>query len=186
MVLCAVYAALMTIVFYFTGSDDLSNNIITSIRYAAVFEVIILSVLLFLWEYIWKFFPKLNKLLFPNINGTWDAEIHYEWNGKKDMKEGRAIIKQNFINLSIEFITNQSETETLIVQPKRNAESGRLQLYYIYRTIPNNSTAAQQNSYMGTAILKFDPDNNCLLQGNYFTDRDTKGVFKLSLNKKNT
>ncbi len=178
-VLSAMYGALLAILFAVRDTNDLSENLISSLRFAAIYEVIIFIILISGWSYLWKWFPKLNDLIFPDIRGVWDVEIHWKWGDKKGIKEGRAHIKQNAIRLSMELITDESESETLVVQPKRNQESGRLKLYYIYRNTPKNIGNNSIQPHIGTAILKFDPANISVLEGNYFTDRDTKGVFKL-------
>ncbi len=149
------------------GVTDISNNIVTSFRYAFVFELLILAIFVFGWRYIWKWFPQLNSWLFPDINGTWNAEIHWKWNKKTGVKKGEVHIKQTFISLSMELITDESESETLVVQPKRNSESERLQLFYIYRNTPSNTSSAKILPQIGTAILKFSPVDASVLVGNY-------------------
>ena len=178
-VLCAIYGALLAILFAASGPNDLSENLISSLRYAALYEILILGALLFGWRYLWKWFPALNEFIFPDIHGIWDVEIHWTWGDKTGVKKGKAYIKQSFIGLSMELITDESESETLVVQPRRNSESGRLQLFYIYRNIPKNIGKQSPQPHIGTAILKFDPIKISALEGNYFTDRDTKGIFKL-------
>lgn len=178
-VLGALYAASIILIFSFSGKD-LSFGV--AIRYATFFELIILVLFSFVWRYLWQWIPKLNEWLFPDINGLWDVEIHWIWQEKKGVKHGEVHIKQNIFTLSMELFTDESESETLVVQPKKNSESGRLHLYYIYRNEPKSTTPLE--SHIGTAILKFPPQNTSLLEGNYFTDRNTKGVLKLK--RKNT
>ncbi len=157
--LCVLYGALLAIIYAVTGASTLTENIISSFRYAVLFEMLVLGALLFGWGTLWKWFPLLNTLVFPDIRGLWDVEIHWVWDKKKGIKEGKVDIKQNFISVSIELFTDESESETLVVQPKRNPESGRLQLFYIYRNTPKNTASTQAKPHIGTAILKFDPVN---------------------------
>jgi len=176
--LAGFYTFLVVLLFTFS---DVSISLIDAFKYVALFELFISIIFLFGWEYIWKFIPPLNKWLFPNINGTWDVEIHWNLTKedkkiKKGIKKGEVFIKQNLLSLSMELITDESESETLAVQPKKNAESGRLQLYYIYRNTPQNN--GELKTHIGTAILKLSHKSNSLLEGNYFTDRNTKGILK--------
>lgn len=184
-VLASIYAALMVLVFTFSQIEDIQEKTLMAFRYAALFELVLLAIFMFGWRFIWKFFPKLNDILFPDINGTWNVEIHWSWNNKTGIKKGKLYIKQDFIKINMELITDESESETLTVQPKKNPESGRLHLFYIYRNIPKNSEHKIQ-PHIGTAILKSDPEKSSLLEGNYFTDRNTKGVFKLLNRAENT
>lgn len=172
-ILSVIYAVVLILIFSILGKD---LSLTSAIRNAAIFELTILLLFSFGWKYIWKCIPILNEWLFPDINGLWTVEIHWTWGEKKGIKKGEVIIKQNIFSLSMELITDESESETLVAIPKKNSESGRLQLYYIYRNIPKATTQLQ--SHIGTAILKFSPKNLSLLEGNYFTDRNTKGVLK--------
>ena len=176
----ALYAILLITALPFFNKDI---NITNILKYTASFELIIIYILFFGWKYIWKIFPKLNDWLFPNINGTWKVEIHWNWiqkdgTKKEGIKEGEVVIKQNFLTLSMELFTDESESETLVIQPKKNPTSGRLELYYIYRNTPIDKGDNKLQSHIGTAILKIAPHNNDMLQGNYFTDRNTQGLLK--------
>ncbi|WP_116645274.1 hypothetical protein [Salinivibrio sp. HTSP] len=177
-ILCIIYAVMLSLVFFLSGGD-LQNNIVQAFRYAAIYELIILALLTFGWRWIWKVIPVLNKWVFPDINGVWNVEIHWQWGDKEGVKEGKAHIKQDFLKISMEFLTDESESETLIVKPKKDPESGRPQIYYVYRNLPKNNGGNSSKPHTGAAILKFDPVDLSILEGNYFTDRNTKGMFKL-------
>ena len=179
--ICSILYAILivTLLPLFNISLDVTNIL----KYATIFEIIIILILLFGWRFIWEKIPKLNDWLFPDINGTWDVEIH--WNRKQEnetatngIKRGKVVIKQNFLTLSMELFTDESESETLVIQPKKNSDSGRLQFYYIYKNTPIDKGNDTLLPHIGTAILKVAPHNNHIMQGNYFTDRNTQGLLK--------
>lgn len=89
-----------------------------------------------------------------------------------------ATIKQDFLKLSMEVHSRDSDSETLLAQPKRDAESGRPLLYYIYRVIPKRTQGKNQVPYDRAAILKLLPTDHVGLQGNYFTDAKARGHFE--------
>lgn len=184
----AYFAAFYAVmVFFILSSSNIKTSIPAILKYTAFFEILILAIFLFVWKYIWKIFPKLNDWLFPDLNGTWDVNI--KWNRIKDdgteengeVDGGQIFIKQSFLNVSMELFTDNSESETLVVQPKKNSESGRLQLFYIYR-----NESKYNGSQIGTAILKISPHTNLILQGNYFTDKNTQGTFIFTRQNDNT
>ena len=177
-ILGVLYAVLLVLLFSFVQVDKTQNKILLAIRYASLFELFLVSIFLFFWRYIWKIIPILNDILFPDMNGDWDIEIHWNWKKKKGIKKGKIYIKQNFIKLSIDLITDESESETLMIQPKKHNESNLLQLYYIYRNTPKVNDK-ERTASIGTAILKSDPDKKYFLVGSYFTDSKTKGIFKI-------
>lgn len=171
-----------TIVFLFSVLN-IKISVLSVIKYTAIFELIVILVLMFAWKWIWNIFPVLNNWIFPNINGTWDVEIHWNWTQqdgaiKSGIKEGKVFIKQNFLTLSMELFTDESESEILVIQPKKNTESSRLNFHYIYRNTPKNNGSNKLPPHIGTAILKISPHTNTILEGNYFTDRNTQGVLK--------
>ncbi len=184
----ALYAAMIIILF---SAFSMQITVMSVIKYTAVFELIIILALTFGWKYIWRWFPALNDWIFPNINGTWNVEIHWNWTQtdgtiKNGIKEGKVFIKQNFLTLSMELFTDESESETLVIQPKKNTESSRLSFHYIYRNTPKNNGSTKLSPHIGTAILKISPHTNTILEGNYFTDRNTQGVLKFIKEEENT
>jgi len=84
----------------------------------------------------------------------------------------------------MELFTDESESETLVIQPKKNPDSGRLYFYYIYKNTPIDNGENRLKPHIGTAILKILANNNDILEGNYFTDRNTQGFLKFI--RKNT
>lgn len=134
------------------------------------------------WQYLWKWVPKLNQWLFPLIEGQWRMTIHWQREGATGTVTAQATIKQSFLKISMEVASGDSDSETLIAHPKKDAESGTPVLYYVYRVIPRLTHNQPGNAdYLGSAILKFHPRDQAVeLRGNYFTSAGTRGHFELS------
>ncbi len=66
-----------------------------------------------------------------------------------------------------------------MAKPKKDPESGRPLLYYVYRVVPKQLSNETGSSYEGAAILKFESTQTHSLRGNYFTSRKTVGHFVL-------
>ncbi|GLQ87710.1 Cap15 family cyclic dinucleotide receptor domain-containing protein [Dyella flagellata] len=133
------------------------------------------------WKYIWKKFPSLNQRFFPLLEGEWDMTIHWRQGQKCGVAKAKATIKQTFLAISMEVSADDSDSETLMAQPKKDAESGRPILYYVYRVTPKLKTEKSPAPYLGSAILRFFPANGVgQLKGNYFTSARTDGHFELS------
>lgn len=156
-------------------SSSVAENLSLALRGGALLNVLLLAMLYFGWRWIWRWFPKLNDWIFPDLNGTWNATIHWVWNGKKGIAKGEACVKQNFLSLSMEMNTDGSHSETLLAKPKKHAESGNPLIYYIYRNTPNLTSETSQPPHEGAAVLRVSPSDIKTLRGNYFTSRDTKG-----------
>jgi len=146
---------------------------------ALVLDLALLAVVHFLWRWLWIKFPILNTLLFPDLNGRWRMEIHWVSPETSGAVSAIATIRQDFLRISMEVVSDGSDSETLMARPKKDPESGRPLLYYVYRVVPKQVSANAGPSYEGAAILKFDSENLHSLRGNYFTSRKTLGHFVL-------
>jgi SMODS-associating 2TM, beta-strand rich effector domain len=132
------------------------------------------------WKRLWSWFPVLNTLVFPDINGSWKMRIHWQKADASGIARARAFIKQDLLRFSMEVSSEDSDSETLIALPRRDPESGRPLLYYVYRVVPKNIKAEAKPSYEGAAILRLSHSEKGEFSGNYFTSRWTTGHFELT------
>ena len=131
------------------------------------------------WRHLWRWFPALNDHLFPDWNGTWDVEIHWQWEGRAGTVSAQAEVKQSLLKLSINLQSERSDSETLSV-PKKHPESARPHLHYLYEARPTQGYQDDNPAHMGAAIFKPDLNNNDVLRGNYFTDRSSSGHYVMT------
>ncbi len=180
-IISMLYAILISFILYFVyeSESDVSEGISIAIKGATVLNFILLGIIYFGWRWLWKKIPILNSFLFPDLNGEWDMTIHWRWNGKGGVAQATAYIKQDFLKISMEVASEDSDSSTLLAKPQKDPESGRAILYYIYRNTPKLKDENDSSSYDGTAILKLDHNSTNLLEGNYYTDRLTTGHYKL-------
>jgi len=180
-----IYAVLVVLVLvsiqYFFGNPTVWFSIKIALGGAAILNLILLASIYIGWKWIWSTFPSLNTFLFPNLNGSWNMKIH--WNGLNDNRgivNADAIIKQNLLRISMEVSSEKSDSETMLAYPKKDPESGRPILYYIYRVIPKCTSDNLGDTYHGTAILKLSDSGINELRGNYFTSQKTQGYFVIT------
>src|SRR5207302_1380783 len=93
--------------------------------------------------------------------------------------KAKATIKQDFLRFSMEVASPKSDSLSLIAQPKKDPESGRSLLYYIYLVIPKDVGPNPSLAYHGAAILRFSETGGGQLSGNYWTSKRTSGHFEL-------
>ena len=144
-------------------------------------EITILFLLTIGWRTVWKVFPKLNEWIFPDLNGEWTAIINWTWNHNGDIKKGEkhgsVTIKQSILKFSIELKTDESESSTLVIKPFKDPESNRALVYYMYRSEQNRNSDADHTEHNGAAILKIPHGCFSIIEGNYFTDRNSFGRY---------
>jgi hypothetical protein len=141
------------------------------------FELLLVYLFASGWKKIWASFPSLNKHLFPDLNGEWEAKIYWNWDGNSGCKEGKVFIKQSFIKLSVDLVTDQSESKTLMVKPFKNPESDQAAFYYMYHCVSKATSYESKKDHQGAAILHLSHEDSNKMSGNYFTDRETFGHY---------
>lgn len=176
-----LYAAVM--VAFLSISYNTENTILENILFSLKGSMILNMILSFSfyigWRWIWRLFPSLNTILFPDLNGEWDMTIHWLSSKSEGTALAKAYIKQDILKISMEVISKDSESHTLLAKPKKDPESGRATLFYIYRNIPKRKNGNQNSPYDGTAVLKLGYNDINKLTGNYYTDRLTQGHYEL-------
>ncbi len=150
-------------------------RIISIAPWAALFVIWLISANWFS-RLIWAVCCKMNKSLFPDLNGSWEGEITTE-NGI--LIPARALVVQNLFKTRIDIHTATSRSATLETTP--SMELGQAKIYYMYRAFPKSPG---WSPYTGATIF----DVRCLnenksqvleLSGLYFTDRKSIGRVRL-------
>jgi hypothetical protein len=181
-VIYAVLIALAVAVSWKFG--DRSQTIWGSIGFAfsgaTALQLVLMGWFYFGWRLLWRCIPILNRLLFPDIGGKWNMEIHWHRQGLGGVIDAEATVRQDFLRISMEVRSPKSDSQTLIAHPKKDPESGTPLLYYVYLVTPRAVGADSGQPYHGAAILKFSETGGGQLTGNYWTSQQTSGHFRLS------
>ena len=178
------YSTWPVLILYFTWPTDNTQTVYSSIK-AALAGSGALGLLLYFffayaWRGVWRLVTQLNSTVFPNLNGKWDMRIEWNRGEESGVAEATATIRQDLLKISMEVHSKHSDSETLLAQPKKDAESGKPILYYVYRVIPKQIAGKDDPPYDGAAVLKLSPTDQVGLQGNYFTNAKTRGHFRLT------
>lgn len=179
--LYAGFVALLVFVLFLCGVEVTLHQALRIVGGGAVVLEVSLFVLgSFLWRKIWARYPMLNDWVFPDLNGMWDMDIAYLWDGKEGSTKAVATIKQSLFSVSMEVHSDTSDSETLVVKTIKDANSARPVLYYFYRITPKVSKDVVGSGYEGASILKLYGHEGGVLRGNYFTSNNSQGRFSLT------
>ncbi len=179
-----LYSICTVLILYFTWPVDNTRTIYSTVKVAlagsGALGLLLFVFFAYAWRRVWQLVPRLNNAVFPDLNGTWDMRIEWNRGEANGVAQAIATIRQDFLRISMEVHSKDSDSETLLAQPKKDAESGTPVLYYIYRVIPKRTAGKNDPPYDGAAVLRLSPTAQVGLQGNYFTDANTRGHFQLT------
>ncbi len=173
-----LYAGMVVLISALVGASGLAS-LETALKGVAILNLVLFGLAIGGWRAVWQWIPQLNDWVFPDLNGKWTVEIQWNWGNKSGEKIATAFIKHSLLKVSIELSSDESESETLMVAPHKDAQSSRPGLYYIYRNVSIAGAAKKQDPHIGAAILKISQESNDVLRGNYFTDRSTNGQYTM-------
>lgn len=153
-----------------------------SLSYLLPYSLVVNVVLVVMYvfnKWLWRL-PLLSTLFNrPVLAGTWKGELRSTW---KDQHTGAAgepvlaflVVRQTYESLSIQVVTAESESESLnaVVQGNRD---GVPEVVTIYRANPKLLLRARSPIHYGAMRLRVHRNPALRLEGEYWTDRDTKG-----------
>lgn len=160
------------------GAWDLLFLLKTFGTVLTAFTIVIVSVGYVGWRWLWRWIPVLANI-YPDLNGSWELTISWSRHDQSGNVAAKAVIKQNFFRISMEVDAPDSESRTLSAVPKKDAESGRAALHYIYLVTPHAKPGRPPAPYHGAAILAVSGDASQNLAGNYWTSHQSVGRLSL-------
>jgi len=157
--------------------------------FSKVIGVLVIILLLF-DKWLWKLsFLHPWFISTPDISGTWKGKIVSSWTNPKTGEsiepiDAFLVIYQTFSSINIRMITKESKSDLLSGNFIQN-EAGPRKIAGIYNNIPNIMIRDRSPIHYGGLLLEIHTDNTHL-DGEYWTDRNTKGSLKFDKNVKKT
>ena len=142
------------------------------------------------WKWVWKVCPKLNDWVFPDLNGRWQGVVTSNWPivqkllPEYEEENNTALsehpitidIKQTMfsIHLTMNADDNYSSSETIMVVPNKDKQSGTITLYELYqaRVLTPKQNDSEGSRGAGVLTYRKDTDQGELIEGHYWTDRN--------------
>lgn len=118
----------------------------------------------------------------PNVRGTWKGEVTSTWNNANPEQsngpiEAYLVIRQTFSMISIRLITKESSSELLAGSIVR-CNDGTYEVAGTYRNTPKLLVRERSPIHHGGLLLRVQGDPPASLEGEYWTDRATKGELR--------
>jgi hypothetical protein len=131
---------------------------------------------------LWQI-PKIDRIiqfLFgtkPNIHGTWQGRLSYEFEGRKLEKIVYLVIKQTSgYSIDIGLLTNERTSSSTFAEIE--SYKGGQRIYYTYEVEDSSKNKERNPLHNGFCQLNFDLKNSPnAFHGIYYTSRKTVGDF---------
>lgn len=144
--------------------------------------VLLLSMAFELW--LWKL-PLLHGWFVkrPVIEGTWRAQLRSNWKDASGAAippiEGYVVIRQTLLNLSMRLMTKESASH-LVGTEIVCALDGLYCVSGVYRNEPRYQDRTHSQIHFGALWLRVIDTPTQMLEGHYWTDRNTAGEMQLT------
>jgi hypothetical protein len=152
-----------------------------------------LSIVLFIAglfiKWLWRI-PAFQGWLvpFPNLNGTWTGTLQSTWINPETQKviapiQIALVIDQNFLRCTCTLFTKESSSVSY-ASSFIHGEDGTKLLSFAYTNTPKVVYRNRSQTHSGTALLKAIQKPGRLLEGEYWTNRNTSGDIALRFKSK--
>jgi len=152
----------------------------------------IVGIILFLFDkWLWKL-PIIHAIFVPfsDVSGTWKGQIISSWKDEKTRNpiepiDAFLVIYQTYSFINIRMITKESKSDLLSGNIIQNP-AGPEKIAGVYNNIPNLLVREKSPIHFGGLLLEIHTGDNTTLNGEYWTDRGTKGTLHFDKSMKKT
>lgn len=122
------------------------------------------------WAWRWKVVRYFHDVpvFSKKYSGTFISNYDHQ------RRHGEIFIAQTFLSVSVRLKTEESSSRSIVATLHKTQSVDRL--IYTYQNEPRAEIRSRSPIHYGTAIL--DITNSLILEGNYYTDRNTSGSMK--------
>jgi SMODS-associating 2TM, beta-strand rich effector domain len=150
------------------------------------FASFIVGVIFFLiaeksWRWIWRKCHLLNRLIFPDLNGTWTGTLVSTWidpttGQPKPAIPTTIIIRQTLLKTTVSLSTTESTSHSTRAFLEPHRDIAHFKIWYSYNNDPMAQHRHRSSPHEGVAFLALDLDSDpTRLTGRYYTARKTTG-----------
>lgn len=119
----------------------------------------------------------------PVVSGTWRGDLESFWEKKAGerpaIKTVYLTIRQTLTTVFVRLLTDESESNQMAGSVKK-LESGNWVISYTYANTPKLGLRKGSPLHMGGALLTILGDPPTRIEGEYWTDRDSKGTLTMT------
>ncbi len=139
-----------------------------------------------IWFKLCAFFPTLQRMVFPDFNGSWDGHLLSTWLDPATGKtlppiSAKVVIRQNLFTTHVSLSTEESTSESTRAFLEAFPERRKYRVWYSYNNDPKAQVRHKSSPHEGVAFLEMDWDaSKDQIEGRYYTARRTTGDMNFS------
>jgi|SRR4051812_36920082 hypothetical protein len=175
--------AIQAAVGWLSGDTPSSLKIYSLIVF--VVGTVLVTIFNLCWRWLWRKFPVLAKITFPDLNGTWTGTLHSKWKDPKTGKSPGPIeitvwIRQSLLTVSVKQQTLESKSWSTRSFIEADAAADRYLLWYSYNNKPHANVLDLSPEHEGVCHFEMNFEQNAeLLKGQYYTSRSSAGNMQI-------
>jgi hypothetical protein len=133
------------------------------------------------WRTLWRRFPFLARMTFPDLNGKWIGELISTWvdpatGQPKPTIPTTIIIRQSLWKTTVSLSTAESTSHSTRAILEPHYDAAHFKVWYSYNNDPKAQHQHRSSPHEGVAFLELDLDaDQHRLTGSYYTARKTTG-----------
>lgn len=151
------------------------------------------------WRVLWRWFPSLNGLLFPDLNGVWVGKTSSNWPVIKAMRDAAAskqaadltVIERSRLQDDVMVVeirasltklvlvgflsSTRGRSETTSASASRSPQTGDIRLSYFFGQATPDPELTDQDRHSGAAELVVEHGDFISASGEYWTRRSWRG-----------
>jgi hypothetical protein len=153
---------------------------------ATIITLVCIPVAEKLWRVVWAKIPALNRLIFPDLSGTWTGTLVSTWKSPETGQSPPPIpvtfwITQGVFSITVQMKTGESRSYSRRCLAEADAKAQVFRLWYWYDNRPNAEVSYRSTQHEGAALLELDVGSSPYrLVGQYYTQRKTSGDIRIS------
>lgn len=138
-----------------------------------------------LWRPVWRRFPALERLVFPDLNGTWKGQICSTWiepdTGTRPGPISVTVsIRQSLFSTTLRLQSKGATSQSTWCRLEADRAAGIFRVLYLYDYRPKATVRGRMERHDGHARLELNIGaGRDRLVGDYFTDQKSSGDMEL-------
>ena len=154
-------------------------------KLVSLLPTVIVLAFAFFDSWLWRRAGINKRFHRPNLVGTWYGDLvsmQTDTNGREITADPIPVvlaITETFTTISVTLMTKESKSRSVAEQLVKNA-NGDHTLHYQYRNIPRLPLRDQSPEHAGSVVIDVPDLAPTTLDGEYWTNRRTRGTFAIS------